>query len=130
MLNVGDYVKVISKTRDLFEPEQMTEYIPIGTICIVSLVDYDSYGIKPLNSNDICFYNENELEKGHVEWIKDTDDLNVVCGIIVNESNKVDGIKGYCGIMDGITTCCGYDFGVDMSEAKYCPICGGKLTKK
>ena len=32
-------------------------------------------------------------------------------------------------MIDGITTCCGYDFGTDMSnkKIKYCPICGKKI---
>ena len=51
---------------------------------------------------------EDELEKGRMEWIKD------------GEAEK---------IVDGVTTCCGYDFGVDFSEARYCPICGRKLMK-
>lgn len=34
------------------------------------------------------------------------------------------------GLIDGVTTCCGYDFGTDASKAKYCPICGKELVKK
>lgn len=30
-------------------------------------------------------------------------------------------------MIDGITTCCGYDFGLDKDIAKYCPKCGKKL---
>lgn len=32
-------------------------------------------------------------------------------------------------MIDGVTTCCGYDFGTDMAKAKYCPICGKKLIR-
>ena len=32
-------------------------------------------------------------------------------------------------LVDGITICCGYDFGTDANRAKFCPICG-KLLKK
>ena len=38
-------------------------------------------------------------------------------------------VKEEAKLVDGITTCCGYDFGVDFPEAKYCPICGKKLVK-
>lgn len=31
-------------------------------------------------------------------------------------------------MIDGVTTCCGYDFGADMNKAKYCPICGKRLV--
>ena len=31
---------------------------------------------------------------------------------------------------DGVTECCGYDFGEDSRKARYCPICGRKITKK
>lgn len=27
-------------------------------------------------------------------------------------------------MIDGVTTCCGYDFGTDVKRGKYCPICG------
>lgn len=30
-------------------------------------------------------------------------------------------------IVDGVTTCCGYDFGTDADVAKFCPICGKRL---
>lgn len=29
-------------------------------------------------------------------------------------------------LIDGVTSCCGYDFGVDIEKANYCPICGKK----
>lgn len=32
-------------------------------------------------------------------------------------------------IVDGITSCCGYDFGTDSSKARFCPICGKPLKK-
>ncbi|OLA94853.1 MAG: hypothetical protein BHW64_01775 [Candidatus Melainabacteria bacterium LEY3_CP_29_8] len=32
-------------------------------------------------------------------------------------------------LIDGISSCCGYDFGMDMDKAKFCPICGKKLIK-
>lgn len=32
-------------------------------------------------------------------------------------------------LIDGVTRCCGYDFGTDMDKAKFCPICGKKLLK-
>lgn len=31
-------------------------------------------------------------------------------------------------MVDGVTTCCGFDFGTDMKKAKYCPICGKRLV--
>lgn len=34
------------------------------------------------------------------------------------------------GLIDGVTACCGYDFGTDANMARYCPICGKELVKK
>lgn len=31
-------------------------------------------------------------------------------------------------MIDGVTTCCGYDFGTDQNKARYCPVCGKALT--
>lgn len=31
--------------------------------------------------------------------------------------------------IDGVTECCGYDFGTDMDKARFCPVCGKKLVR-
>ena len=33
-------------------------------------------------------------------------------------------------LIDGVVSCCGYDFGIDMDKAKFCPVCGKRLIKK
>lgn len=33
-------------------------------------------------------------------------------------------------LIDGVVPCCGYDFGIDMDKAKFCPVCGKRLIKK
>ena len=75
MLKVGDTVKVISATKSHWDPEDRTEYIPIGTFCKVRDIDRCKdgifYGIQSLESNCIFYYLEDELEKGHMEWVKD-----------------------------------------------------------
>ena len=75
MLNIGDTVKVIGKTScGGFEKE----CIRIGTICEVA--DLNIYrdgtilaGIKPIDGslNAPYWYLEKDLEKGHLEWIKE-----------------------------------------------------------
>lgn len=77
MLKVGDTVKVIDKTH--YSDGSQKEHIPIGTICTVKELDHGEdgityYGILPVDERDIkvyFLYLENELEKGHMEWIKD-----------------------------------------------------------
>lgn len=35
-------------------------------------------------------------------------------------------------IIDGVTECCGYDFGIDafqMGLSKFCPVCGKKIER-
>ena len=35
-------------------------------------------------------------------------------------------------IIDGVTECCGYDFGIDafqMELSKFCPVCGRKIER-
>ena len=108
MLKVGDTVKVIAATEDAgYCDGRKIEYIAIGTICTVVETDIEEDGSQScaVDRGDgyVYWYKENELEKGRIEWIKD------------EEAEK---------IVDGMTTCCGYDFGVDYPEAKYCPICG------
>lgn len=77
MLKVGDTVKVIDTCH--YSDGREEEYIPIGTICTVEEVNHGEdgivyYGILPDDENDIGVYFcylENELEKGHLEWVKD-----------------------------------------------------------
>ncbi len=33
-------------------------------------------------------------------------------------------------LVDGVTSCCGYDFGTDMDKVKFCPICGTEIKNK
>lgn len=75
IIKVGDTVKVISDTVSHWNPEERTEYIPIGTICVVRNVDYNKDGsvfceIEPIGSNYTFCYMENELEKGRMEWVR------------------------------------------------------------
>lgn len=42
-------------------------------------------------------------------------------------------VENVTKIEDGITVCCGYDFGLDSfgkSKINYCPICGKKIVNK
>ena len=80
MPNIEDTVKVIAATEDaLYCDGRKREYIPIGTVCTVKEVNYDYdgspyYGLLPVHQIDdgrYWYYLENEIEKGHMEWIKD-----------------------------------------------------------
>lgn len=76
MLKIGDTVKVIKPAND--GDGEYKEYIKIGSVCKVVEIGYEPdgkpyYGLSPINRKDniIWFYYEDELEKGHLEWIKD-----------------------------------------------------------
>ena len=74
MLKVGDTVKVISDTASHWDPEEKTEYIPIGTICTVVETDIEEDGTQScaVDRGDgyAFWYKSEELEKGHMKWIK------------------------------------------------------------
>ena len=79
MIKKGDLVRVIAKTRDILNEE--IEYFPIGTICKVTDVDniHNCIEIIPI-INPIThgeyWYSTDEVEKGHLEWVKDVEDDN------------------------------------------------------
>ena len=82
MLCIGDTVKVIADTENHCDPQVKTEYIKIGTICKVISVEYEGNGIpyyevQPIDERecDGFYYREDQLEKGELRWIKETDDL-------------------------------------------------------
>ena len=70
---------------------------------------------------------------------KEEAEEKVIDGIIeglfdppINCSNswcETEEMEEFASLCDGVTTCCGYDFGTDADKAKYCPICGNKLIK-
>ena len=65
-------------------------------------------------------------EDGELDYIEEIEKfakerLIEIFGKHKNEDYKLD-------MIDGVTTCCGYDFGADMNKAKYCPICGKRLV--
>ena len=74
MIKVRDTVKVIGKTVSGIEEK---ECIKIGTICDV-VATYDDpdvgriVGIIPKDSKGCEYwYLEKDVEKGHIEWVKD-----------------------------------------------------------
>lgn len=80
MIKLGDTVKVIDKA-DIADDIGRRELYPIGTVCKVMEVDENcdgaDYRVVKLedvihsNEYDGWWYKESELEKGHLEWIKD-----------------------------------------------------------
>lgn len=72
MWNIGDIVKIISKTELNGESKEL---LPIGTICRIEEVCQEndgtpSYGITPINQEDVLFYYlEKELERGQIVWV-------------------------------------------------------------
>lgn len=82
MLNNGDVVKVLSETK--YKNGEKQILFPIGTICrVVEVCDVKTedgleryygicrYEIKEPHVSDIFYYLEDELEKGHLEWVKE-----------------------------------------------------------
>lgn len=75
MLKVGDTVKVIG-TTDCGGFEK--ECIPIGTICQITATEKEEdgtviFGLIPKDKvfDDTFWYLEKDLEKGHLEWVKE-----------------------------------------------------------
>lgn len=79
MINAGDTVKIIKPTQDASgEPGELKEYIPIGTVCKVINVEvykdcmaYECVSLSWSHDTTGFWYLEDEIEKGHYEWVKD-----------------------------------------------------------
>lgn len=78
MIKKGDTVMITKKTQKAGgKPGELFEYIKIGTVCTVNDVDHVddtiAYECIPINCNSYCgfWYLEDEIEKGHYEWVKD-----------------------------------------------------------
>lgn len=59
-------------------------------------------------------------------------ELKKVYEILNGEANQESGESETTKIVDGVTECCGYDFGTDQFDEgiKYCPMCGRKIVKR
>lgn len=77
MIKIGDTVKVIDTTMHYGERK---EFIPVGTICKVVRIELTEEGNTvgiipesnlPYDGYSDFLYLESEVEKGHMEWIKD-----------------------------------------------------------
>lgn len=78
MLKIGDTVKVIKAT--MYQGEK-TELIPIGTICRIVEIEHYKNEVKtvgivpesslPYNGFGEFWYLESEVEKGHMEWVRE-----------------------------------------------------------
>lgn len=72
-ITIGDTVKVIGKTVVGGHEEEL---IPIGTICRVVDLENNYVGVipeydMPYHGYGEFYYLPDDLEKGHMEWIKD-----------------------------------------------------------
>lgn len=75
MLKIGDIVKVIKPANN---DGEFREYIKIGTICCITEIGHEKdgtlyYGLVPIYKphSVVFYYVDNEIEFGHVEWVKD-----------------------------------------------------------
>lgn len=59
-------------------------------------------------------------------------ELQKVYEILNGEADQGSGEPETTKMVDGITECCGYDFGTDQFDAdiKYCPVCGRRIVKR
>lgn len=59
------------------------------------------------------------------------EELQNAYAILNGETDQDGSVPETTKIVDGITECCGYDFGTDQFDEgiKYCPVCGRKIVK-
>lgn len=58
--------------------------------------------------------------------------LKKACAILDGEADQESGEPETTKLVDGITECCGYDFGTYQfnEDIKCCPMCGRKIVKR
>ncbi len=70
---------------------------------------------------------EHFKEKGDEERIEEYKDL-----IVSHVKSLLDETQNTATLIDGVTECCGYDFGKDgfgKVKVKFCPLCGKRIVK-
>lgn len=89
--------------------------------------EYGSDGIKATIKNiaqefEVKYPFETTWEDSNLDYIEEIEKF--AKEELIREYRKTEDEPD---MIDGITTCCGYDFGFDASKAKFCPVCGKKL---
>ena len=101
------------------------------------------FGNVPMNPNTECIEEEwNGFAAGWhrtsiCDWFEESYGVSVVKDDIMKGRRELpyNCTDSWCEVeeinesylIDGVATCCGYDFGIDMYKVKFCPICGKKL---
>nr|DAY93221.1 MAG TPA: zinc-ribbon containing domain protein [Caudoviricetes sp.] len=85
---------------------------------------------RPLN----CEYGECRVAKATRVAIKALEEVQQYRAIGTLEECRaaVERNNEKTRIIDGITECCGYDFGIDAFQrelSKFCPVCGRKIER-
>lgn len=71
-------------------------------------------------------------EHGCIDWCDFNlpyEQINMLFEIADEAQKKRDKDKNSIKLIDGITECCGFDFGMDYNAANYCPICGKRIIQ-
>nr|UWD76662.1 MAG: hypothetical protein [Bacteriophage sp.] len=66
-----------------------------------------------------------------VEWLEELKQYRAI-GTLEECRAAVERNNEKTRIIDGITECCGYDFGIDAFQrelSKFCPVCGRKIER-
>ena len=66
-----------------------------------------------------------------VEWLEELKQYRAI-GTLEECRAAVERKMEKTRIIDGITECCGYDFGIDAFQrelSKFCPVCGRKIER-
>ena len=65
------------------------------------------------------------------EWLEELKQYRAI-GTLEDCQAAVERNNEKTRIIDGITECCGYDFGIDAFQrelSKFCPVCGRKIER-
>lgn len=73
------------------------------------------------------YYRQKAVEFLASDMFKNENRIDTVS--VAEDGSEFTDNKTESDMIDGVTTCCGYDFGTDMRKVKFCPICGKKLVK-
>ena len=115
--------EAISHAREVAECQKMSARLIEDNEYIPESVDKEAI----IYGNTICADEHEQL----AEWLEELKQYRAIgtpeeCRAAVERNNEKTRI------IDGITECCGYDFGIDAFQrelSKFCPVCGMKIER-
>lgn len=128
IVRTAEKFETIHDDSDWYDLDYVEEITKRGNLELAKML-WDDFEDVPMNPDTECIEEEwcgfsaGTFREDIWHWFEERFDVSVAEDLMCFNDNEFE-----LDMIDGVTTCCGYDFGTDKKRAKFCPVCGKKLV--